>query len=179
MTPNEALTEWGLRGNTFLGGKDILTELYNTTSRHDSVGLEDSLFSRGRLNHDLGIFNVNNWMAQKVDFQFYENNKTLPYLIVKDSENLPVGVEKQVRLELMVPALGFEPSESNAGVTFEFIESEGIDYYYFFKGRQTRLFDRQIHLGESSNDKYYLISDFWKMLAKTLNWTTFPKSLIE
>jgi hypothetical protein len=166
MTPQEAVIEWGL-------SLYDLSELYKGTSRHDSVSIGET---KG-FNHDLGIFNLSNYETQQVDYQYYLNNKKLPYLVVLKEDYHPDGVSQEVRLELLINGGTYGAATLiEDAVTFEYIQRDGIDYYYFFKGRQSR------HLPSAdANERadFYLILDFMGHLVKTLNWTTFPKSLIK
>jgi len=166
MTPQEAVIEWGL-------SLYDLSELYKGTSRHDSVSIGET---KG-FNQDLGIFNLSNYETQQVDYQYYLNNKKLPYLVVLKEDYHPDGVSQEVRLELLINGGTYGAATLiEDAVTFEYIQRDGIDYYYFFKGRQSR------HLPSAdANERadFYLILDFMGHLVKTLNWTTFPKSLIK
>ncbi len=155
----QPLQEWGLT-------PPILQNVFNTTSRHDSVSLEDYFI---KLNHEAGVFNLENYETQKVDNQFYSNNKKLPFLIVFKPESLLDGVSRVDRLEANLNPMG--------PISFEMIERDGIDYYYFFKGRQSMMHPPN-EMGGTDGADYYLILDFLGVLAKTLNWTTFPKSLL-
>jgi len=166
MNVDETIVEWGM-------SPDILTELYYNTSIHDSNSITDM-----KLNHHIGVFNLNNYETQEVDYQFYANNKKLPYLIViKPLSESDLADTKEranhVRLELMKNML-----KSGRGIheiSFETITEGGIDYYYFFKGRMTLMHNPE----PDERAEYYLILDFLGLGIKTLNWTTFPKSLIE
>lgn len=158
MNVDETIVEWGM-------SPDILKELYDNTSRHDSDSITDM-----KLNHHIGVFNLNNYRTSEVDYQFYANNKNLPYLIVikplseheRESTRF-IERTNHVRLELM------------KDISFETITEGGIDYYYFFKGRMTLMHNPE----RDERAEYYLILDFLGLGVKTLNWTTFPKSLIE
>jgi len=162
MTPQEAVIEWGL-------SLYDLSELYKGTSRHDSVSIGETK----DFNHDLGIFNLSNYETQQVDYQYYLNNKALPYLVVLKEDYHPDGVSQEVRLELLING----GTAIEDAVTFEYIQRDGIDYYYFFKGRQSRHYLTPTLPIERVD--FYLILDFMGHLVKTLNWTTFPKSLIK
>jgi len=168
MNVDETIVEWGM-------SPDILKELYDNTSIHGSDSITDM-----KLNHHIGVFNLNNYETQEVDYQFYANNKKLPYLIVikplseheRESTRF-IERPNHVRLELMKNML-----KSGRGIneiSFETITEGGIDYYYFFKGRKTLMHNPE----RDERAEYYLILDFLGLGIKTLNWTTFPKSLIE
>ena len=172
MNVDEAIVEWGM-------SPDILTALYNNTSLHGSDSITDM-----KLNHDIGVFNLNNYETQEVDYEFYSNNKKLPYLIViqplseheRESTRF-IERPNHVRLELMKNIHGWR-HETGRGIneiSFETITEGGIDYYYFFKGRLTLMHNPE----RDERAEYYLILDFLGLGVKTLNWTTFPKSLIE
>ena len=63
MNVDETIVEWGM-------SPDILTELYDNTSIHGSDSITDM-----KLNHHIGVFNLNNYETSEVDYQFYANNK--------------------------------------------------------------------------------------------------------